>query len=148
MRRHPHVMSRMHAARHCAAPRPDTTGMLLARIACDGVHERVRGLARDEPVKGRTMSNLGAGVAAPLSATRCRHRQGGGEASVLDKLFSIQGKFPKLATQNDLLHGARVHRARHDAAAVGQHRGDLHRPARARFAISAEYLLGPHSATT
>ena len=45
----------------------------------------------------------------------------------LDNLFYMQGKFPALATDTRLLHGARLRGARSHAAALDQHRRDLHR---------------------
>ena len=127
-------------------------GMLLARIACNGVHERVRGLARDEPVKREEQCRISAPVRRrsalrnPMSAsTRKRSSD-----AFLDKLFYDPGQVPDARHAERLLHGARVHRARPHAAALGQHRGDLHASsARARLRISPpNSCSGRISATT
>ena len=67
------------------------------------------------------------------------------KSAFLDNLFYMQGKFPALATDERLLHGAGVRGARPHAAALDQHRGRLYQQASRTVAyLSAEFLMGPH----
>jgi starch phosphorylase len=92
------------------------------------------------------MSNHGVSATA-LRSPQCRRRrrQGSVKRAFLDKLFSIQGKFPKLATQNDyymaLAYTVRDMMLRRWVSTAATYTAQR---ARTVCYLSAEYLLGPH----
>ena len=92
------------------------------------------------------MSNLGAG-ATPLRSPQpdVGIDKEAVKRAFLDKLFSIQGKFPKLATQNDyymaLAYTVRDMMLRRWVSTAATYTAQR---ARTVCYLSAEYLLGPH----
>src|SRR5262245_2055216 len=113
-------------------------GMLLAPALAKTPVES-RGGLRDRKAERRKVANgefRGRCNGAPRSASRCRCRQGGGEARIPRQAVLDPGQVPEARHAERLLHGARIHGARHDAEALGQHRRDLYDAARAHGLLS------------